>query len=281
LPEPSEARWIVEHVAEGDRLASLTGRPAPPAAAERLRELVSRRAAGEPLQYVLGRWSFRTLELMVDRRVLVPRPETERVVEVALSELHQIGACAQSVLDGSVLDGSVVVGPLVADLGTGSGAIALSIATEAPQAQVWATDASADALAVAEANRSSLGLDGRVRLAAGSWYDALPQALRGRFSLIVSNPPYIAEAEVPRLPVAVRDWEPRGALVSGPTGLEAITEILAGAAAWLSAPGSVVVELAPHLAGAAMALARSSGLAEVAVHDDLAGRPRVLAARVV
>jgi release factor glutamine methyltransferase len=231
------------------------------------------------LQYVLGRWGFRTLDLMVDRRVLVPRPETELVVEVALSELRLIRSCARSALDGSALDEPVVGGPLVADLGTGSGAIALSIAAEAPWAQVWATDASADALAVATANRSSLGLDRRVRLAAGSWYEALPGALRSRLSLIVSNPPYIAEAEVPGLPVVVREWEPKEALVSGPTGLEAIAHVLAGARAWLSAPGSVVVELAPHLADAAMAVARSAGLVEVAVHDDLVGRPRVLVAR--
>ena len=212
------------------------------------------------MQYVLGRWDFRTLELTVDRRVLVPRPETEQVVEVAFSELRRSRSRALSALDGAVPDGSVVDAPLVADLGTGSGAIALSIATEAPRAQVWATDASADALAVAAANRSSLRLDGRVQLAAGSWYEALPPALRGHLSLIVSNPPYIAEAEVPRLPVEVRDWEPTGALVSGPTGLEAIAEILAGAAGWLSEGGSVVVELAPHLAGAAMALGVGSGL---------------------
>jgi release factor glutamine methyltransferase len=95
----------------------------------------------------------------------------------------------------------------------------------------------------------------------------------------VSNPPYLAEAEVPGLPVEVRDWEPEEALVSGPTGLEAIASVLAGAPAWLSARGSVVVELAPHQAGAAMALACSAGLAEVAVHDDLVGRARVLTAR--
>jgi release factor glutamine methyltransferase len=274
LPQPTEARFILEHVAGGDRLGSLIGQSAPPPAADRVRELVSRRSAGEPLQYVLGQWSFRTLELLVDRRVLVPRPETEQVVEVALSELRPILSGALPVLDGPVLDG-----PLVADLGTGSGAIALSIATEAPGAQVWATDASADALAVAAANRSSLGLDGRVRLAAGNWYEALPRALQGRFSLIVSNPPYVSEAEVPGLPVEVRDWEPKEALVSGPTGLEAIAEVLAGASGWMSAAGSVVVELAPHLAGAATSLARAAGLAEVAVHDDLTGRPRILAAR--
>lgn len=242
----------------------LSSQPAPPEAVARVRQLVARRAAGEPLQYVLGLWAFRSLDLMVDRRVLVPRPETEQVVEVAMAVVRHTGSWPT---------------PVVADLGTGSGAIALSVATEAPGAEVWATDASPGALAVAAANRSSLGLDGRVHLAGGSWYQALPGSLRGRLSLIVSNPPYIASSEVPGLPAEVRDWEPAQALVAGPTGLEAVGEILGGARRWLASAGSVVVELAPHQADAAVALARQSGLGHVEVRHDLAGRQRVLVAR--
>lgn len=265
LPHPIEARWIVEQVAGVDHLARVAGTTAPPGAVAQVHELVGRRAAGEPLQYVLGRWAFRTLELMIDRRVLIPRPETEQVVEVALAELRHTRSPQR---------------PLVADLGTGSGAIALSVATEAPDAEVLATDASPDALAVAAANCSSLGLEERVHLVGGVWYGALPLELRGRLSLIVSNPPYIATAEVPGLPAEVRDWEPTDALVAGPTGLEAITEILRGATRWLAAEGSVVVELAPHQAHAGVALAHSAGLARVEVAHDLAGRQRVLVARL-
>jgi len=156
-----------------------------------------RRESGEPLQYVLGSWAFRSLELMVDPRVLIPRPETEQVVEVALGEIRRHRR------------------PVVADLGTGSGAIALSVVAEVAGAQVWATDTSEAALAVARANLAGLaGMAAtRVRLARGSWFSALPAELRGRLSVVVSNPPYVADAEVASLPAEVAEWEPREALV--------------------------------------------------------------------
>ena len=164
--------------------------------------MVDRRRRGEPLQYVLGIWSFRRLELVVDRRVLIPRPETETVVDVALAELRLLG----------------VGQPLVVDLGTGSGAIAISVALEVPAARVWGTDRSEDALAVARANLSGMGgrVAPRVRLAAGDWFEALPDELRGRVDLVVANPPYVGDDEV--LPAEVADWEPAGALFAGPTG---------------------------------------------------------------
>src|SRR5438105_5970876 len=141
--------------------------------------MVARRAAGEPLQYVLGRWAFRTLDLMVDRRVLIPRPETEQVVEVALAEARRLHA------------------RIAADLGTGSGAIALSLAAELPGVDVWATDVSADALAVARANLAGIGTfaAARVRIQEGDWFGALPPELRGRLDIVVSNPPYIGDDE--------------------------------------------------------------------------------------
>lgn len=221
-------------------------------------ELVARRVAGEPLQYVVARWGFRTLELYVDRRVLVPRPETEMVLEYALK--------------------AVPAPVLAVDLGTGSGAIALSIAVEVPGALVWATDASADALAVARANLSGLGKPAqRVRVVEGDWYGALPPELRGRVDLIVSNPPYVAAHE--KLPAEVIDWEPRRALIAGPTGLEAIETVVGGAREWLAVGGALVVEIAPHQAGAARELAASAGFADVSIEKDLTGRDRVLVAR--
>jgi release factor glutamine methyltransferase len=230
------------------------------------RRLVERRAAGEPLQYVLGRWGFRQLDLFVDDRVLIPRPETEQVVEVALGELRQLPG----------------PDPVIVDLGTGSGAIALSLAAEGGKGAVWATDHSAGALAVARANLA--GMAGRaatrVRLVEGSWWDALPGELQGRVSLAVSNPPYISSREMATLPEVVAAWEPHDALEAGPTGLEAIEVIVAGSPTWLARPGALVVEIAPHQAGAVGALARAAGFSDVRVETDLAGRERALVARI-
>jgi release factor glutamine methyltransferase len=225
-------------------------------------DMVTRRAAGEPLQYVLGHWPFRGLDLMVDRRVLIPRPETEQVVEVALRELSRLGPH-----------------PTVVDLGTGSGAIGLSVASEVGDAQVWATDDSADALAVVRANLAGIGSRSasRVRLAQGSWFAALPEELRGHVQLIVANPPYVAASEA--LPDVVARWEPPRALYAGPTGLESVAEIVGAAPAWLARPGALVVELAPHQADRVRALA-SGPFAEVEVRPDLAGRDRALVARL-
>jgi release factor glutamine methyltransferase len=209
-------------------------------------------------------WGFRRLELVVDRRALIPRPETEVVVEVALGELDRLG----------------LVAPVAVDLGTGSGAIALSLALEAPRARVWGTDRSAEALAVARANLAGMGsrVATRVRLAEGDWFAALPDELRGRVDLVVANPPYVAAGEA--LPEEVAGWEPAGALVAGPTGLEDVARIVAEAPAWLARPGVVVVEIAPHQAGEAEALARQAGFDPVTVKPDLAGRLRALVGRV-
>ena len=169
----------------------------------------------------------------------------------------------------------------VADLGTGSGALALALATELPDAEVWATDRSAAALAVAWANLAGAGTDAtRVRLTEGDWFDALPDALRGRLRVVVSNPPYVAEDEYDDLPPEVARHEPRDALVSGPTGLEAIERIVQDSPHWLEPGGVLVVEIATPRASAAKALARAAGLVDVRVERDLTGRERVLVASV-
>ncbi len=242
--------------------------PVPARAVAFLSRMVERRRAGEPLQYVLGVWGFRRLDLMVDRRVLIPRPETEVVVDVVLTELGRLGRL------------ELARRPTLVDLGTGSGAIALSLATEVDDAMVWATDASADALAVARANLAGLGskVAPRVRLAEGRWFDALPVSLFGRVDVVVSNPPYVAEGEA--LPAEVAEWEPAGALVAGPTGLEAVADILAAAPVWLGRPGVAVLEIAPHQAERAQALAHEAGFDEVDVRPDLTGRLRALVARL-
>jgi release factor glutamine methyltransferase len=259
-----EARWIAERAGgfTAAELAVELDAPVTVRSATFFHQMLDRRVTGEPLQYVLGRWAFRSLELYVDRRVLIPRPETEVLAGHALDECDRLDA------------------RLAVDLGTGSGAIALALVSERRTLEVWGTDVSDDALAVASANLSGLGrAAGRARLAAGAWFEALPDELRGRVDVVVSNPPYVADDEVAELPSDVRDWEPRGALVSGPTGVEDIEVIVAQAPAWLARPGSLLVELAPHQAAPAARLARAAGFTSVSIWPDLAGRDRILLAR--
>lgn len=273
LGDAREARWLTEEAS--GRSASEWHEPATALGAARLSVMVERRLAGEPLQYVIGRWPFRDLELLVDRRVLIPRPETEITAEVALEEAVRAGARR-----GRPDPWGSPPGYAVADLGTGSGSLALALVTELPEAEVWATDADAGALRVAGANLVGVGQAAtRVRLAQGLWYEALPQELRGRLVVIVSNPPYVAEAEYATLPAEVRDHEPRAALVSGPRGTEALEELLDGAPDWLAPGGTVVLEMAPHQAAELTARARTIGYRQVEVRADLAGRDRVLVAR--
>ncbi|HEY6697741.1 MAG TPA: peptide chain release factor N(5)-glutamine methyltransferase [Acidimicrobiales bacterium] len=259
-----EARWLLQRASglEGAELIAGLDEPANLRDATFFYDMLERRRRGEPLQYVLGRWGFRVLDLHVDDRVLIPRPETEALTQMALEECRRLEA------------------RLAVDLGTGSGAIALALAVEWTGIEVWATDVSPDALAVARANVSGMGRIGAaVRLAEGSWYEALPAELAGAVDVIVSNPPYVADFEVEDLPDEVRAWEPLAALVSGPTGLEAIERIVAEAQLWLAHPGSLLVEIAPHQAAEAQALARAAGFGSAAVWPDLTGRDRILLAR--
>jgi release factor glutamine methyltransferase len=256
-----EVRWIIER-ASGRTPSELAGGLDDPATEREVRfvdQMVARRAAGEPLQYVLGRWGFRTLDLLVDRRVLIPRPETEVVAGLAIEALPP--------------------GGVLVDLGTGSGAIALAAAAERwPDVEVWATDASGDALAVARANLAGLGRRaGVIRLAEGDWYGALPEDLRGHVDVVVSNPPYVAATEP--LPAEVARWEPHDALVSGPTGLEAIEVIVAAAPGWLAPEGTLVVEIGETQGEAVLALAEAADLVDARVAPDLAGKDRALVAR--
>jgi release factor glutamine methyltransferase len=253
-----EARWIVEE-ASGYDLVEVAPRTVPERGIAAVDRMVARRRTGEPIQYVLGSWAFRTLDLMVDRRVLIPRPETEVVAGHALAELDRTG------------------GRLVVDLGTGSGAIGLSVAAEREHAEVWLTDASPDALAVARANLAGLGRPAaRVTVVEGHWFDALPDDAKGTIDVVVSNPPYIADHE--ELPASVVDWEPAAALVAGPEGTEDLVHLLDAAPAWLAPGGAVVLELAPWQA-APLAQRASATYADVSVERDLAGLDRVLIAR--
>ena len=226
--------------------------------------MVQRRSGGEPLQYVLGRWGFRTLDLMVDSRVLIPRPETEVVAGFAIDVV-------QSLAKDRVGD------VLAADLGCGSGAIALSIAVECPTSRVFATDASTDALVVARANLSGIGRAAtRVSVSEGGWFAALPDVVRGTLDVVISNPPYVGDDEV--MPEVVADWEPAQALRSGSEGLDDLRHIVDEAGDWLAPRGTLILEMAPDQTETVAEWCRHlSFTAEI--RPDLAGRPRAIIAQ--
>jgi release factor glutamine methyltransferase len=256
------ARWMCEVASgfDGEELLDNLGRPASRRAVAHLDSMLARLDAGEPLQYVLGRWGFRHLDLMIDRRVLIPRPETELVVDSAL----RIARSLQPPI-------------ICADLGTGSGAIGLSLAMELPfrDVSVWMTDLSSDALDVARANAAGLGrAAANVRFAEGDWFAALPSDLRGRFDLIVSNPPYVGVADAALEPI-VREWEPPDALFAGADGLDEIRRLVAGAPHWLRHGGWVVIEIGATQGPAVSELLTAAGFDEVDITEDLNGLDRV------
>lgn len=224
-----------------------------------LREAVKRRATGEPLQYVTGEVAFRHLIVKVRPGVLIPRPETEVVVDEALKAIAGVDA------------------PLVADPCTGSGAIALSIAQEHPAARVWATDLSPIAVEVACDNAERLGLSERVAVVEGDLLGGVDEAMRGRLHLVVSNPPYIPSADVPGLPAEVAGFEPHLALDGGPDGLDVFRRLAEDALGWLVPGGALVVELDERRVQAAAEEA-VQWYQDVRVVKDLAGRDRVLVA---
>lgn len=221
--------------------------------ATRYREAVDRRARGEPLPYVTGLAGFRQLTLRSDRRALIPRPETEGLVDFALT--HQPRGVA-------------------ADIGTGTGCIALALAQEGAYDLVVAVERSPWALTLAEENRQQTGLG--IELMAGDMTSGLAA---DTFDLVVSNPPYLTDAEYEHLGDAVRAWEPAAALVGGPDGLEATRALFADARRVVRPEGWLMVELDASRAVASARLAEAAGWSEVVVHDDLYGRARYLLAR--
>jgi len=221
-------------------------------ATDRYEAGITRRAQGEPVAYILGEKEFWSLPLAVGPGVLVPRPETELVVDRALAHFPPDAAFE------------------ALDLAAGSGAIALAIAHERPRCRMTATDVSAVAVEMTHANAARLGLAARVEVARGSWFE--PVADR-TFDIIVSNPPYIA-ADDPRVEPGVRRFEPPQALFCGPTGLEAIETIVAGAGRHLSPGGWLVLEHGDTQGEAVRELLRRAGFERVQTHRDLAGHER-------
>ena len=261
-----EAKWMIEEVSGVTNLHDYQEQ-AKPIQLKRLSKLIARRLTGEPLQYVLGRWQFRELDLFVDDRVLIPRPETEILVGYALEECKS---------KKNQLDETRSLN--VADLGCGSGAIGLSIAREIQEVSVWCTDVSEGAIAVTRANLAGLGMAGqKVSISQGSWFEALPQEMLEKFDVIISNPPYISDSE--ELPLEVSEWEPSSSLRSGPLGTEDLSFLLNNSIEWLSAEGQLILELAPMQADQMVAEAKNLNFREVQLRNDLKGRDRVLMAK--
>jgi release factor glutamine methyltransferase len=224
-------------------------------ASVRLFPRIARRAAGEPLQYVLGAWDFFGREFLLSPDTLVPRPETEGLAERAVAALQR----------------SPMARPLALDVGTGSGAIAVTLAAEVPAARVVATDISHGALRVARENAARNGVADRVLPICCDLLSALKCG--GRFAVVVSNPPYVAEGEWPLLPTEVRDHEPPGALLAGRDGLSALRPLIAGAAGLLSPGGEFWCEIGASQGETVSSLPCGS-LRPLGVFPDLAGRGR-------
>jgi release factor glutamine methyltransferase len=262
--ERPAARWLCEVASGADRIEDVLDEAVTQRTVARLDDMVERLRRGEPLAYVLGQWSFRHVELAIDRRVLIPRPETEVVAGVAIE-----------------LAGALPRPIVVADLGTGSGAIGLALADELPidGVSVWLTDASADALDIARANLAGIGRRGiNVRIAHGSWFAALPPDTL--LDVAVANPPYIAEGS-PFVDESVREWEPHGALFAGPDGLADVREIVAAAPGHVRPGGWLVLEIGADQGSAVERLLLDHDCRDVSIRPDLAGRDRVAVARIV
>lgn len=254
-----DAELLAAHALGIDRVALFMDldRPLDARELEAIRALVPRRRRREPMAYILGRREFWGLELEVAPAVLIPRPETELLVELSLSHLP---ATAEA---------------RVLDLCTGSGCVAIAIATERPGVQVVATDLSEDALEIARANTRAHGVDGRIELVRGDLFVPLEGQ---RFDVITANPPYLAAHELGECEPDVRDFEPRLALVAGDGGLEIVARIAAGLDAHLGPAGRAFVEVGAGQAAAAAALCREKGFV-TQLHVDLARIERVVEAR--
>ncbi len=252
-------------------------RPLTEAEVAAFRELVSRRARQEPVAYILGRAAFRYLTLEVSPAVLIPRPETEELVQSVLDwlETHPLlPADAETTAGGGAAAGAGVRPPRVADVGTGSGAIALALASEAGL-RVLATDLSDEALAVATRNRQALGLEGLVELQPA---DLLAGVRPGSLRVVVANPPYVTEAELAGLDPGVRLFEPKAALRAGVDGLDVYRRLIPQASQALGPGGALFLEVGETQAAAVGDLARAAGFALVDVLQDMSGKERIVRA---
>lgn len=253
-----EAERLLMSITGEVRAGLVAGLDLTPDQASRFDALSSRRSAGEPLQYLEGTVEFGPVELLVDERALIPRPETEAVWDEARRMLGEAGK-----------------GTVIVDLCTGTGAMALALKTVFPEARVFATDVSEDALALAKENAARLDLD--IEFFHGDLFEALPKSIYGRIDLLVSNPPYIEEKEWETLPPDVRDHEPRQALVSGPDGTEILERIADDVYWWLGVGGWVLCEIGETQGRRADEL--FGQWLNTEIRPDLTGRDRILVGR--
>lgn len=256
------AEMLLAHVLHADRIKLYTDADRPANDAERMvyRELVQRAAEHEPVQYLVGKAYFFALDFQVSPAVLIPRPSTETLVEHVIQHARRSPGFAD---------------PVIADIGTGSGAIAVALAKNLPDAHVLATDISGAALEVARANARRHGVADRIDFREGSLFEPLS----GRYHFICANPPYISDAEWEQVAPNVRDYEPTAALRAGADGLDLMRPLIAGAGDYLEHPGQLVLEFAASQKQAVLELAKlTAGLADPHVLPDAEGHPRVLVA---
>lgn len=264
----SDARLLCEWLAASIMHCRRTALPLdavpPPSAVDALRDGIVRLAANEPVQYVIGDWDFRMLTLKTDHRALIPRPETEGLVQLVLDEPR--------------LWRLPPPGPQICDVGTGTGAIALSLAFERPQCRVVAVDCEEAALSLARENASRLGLDGRVSFVLGRYCAG---AAHASLDAVVSNPPYIESAAVDALPPLIRDHEPRTALDGGADGLAVVRNLVHDAAIALKKGGFLFMEIGERQGPAVLEILEGDGFAETEIGKDLNGLPRYAKGRIV
>ncbi len=238
--------------------------PLPDALIREWQALEERRQNGEPIAYIVGKKEFYDIELTVAPGVLIPRPETELLVELAIAHIQL----------------KKIASPRILDLGTGSGAIALAIAKNIPNATVIAVDLSHQALAIAQENANFLGLNQQTRFYQGSWFDALPKATNHlQFDIIISNPPYIPMGD-PHLTKGDLRFEPESALTDFDDGLKAYRTIISGAKNYLSSHGLIALEHGYDQSIAVTGLLKEQGLIDIQIHHDLAGIPRAASAKL-
>lgn len=259
-----QAEWLLAHVLHRPRLHLYLEfeRPVAEPDLDRMRELIRRRGAREPLQYLVGSVNFCGLELAVSPVALIPRPETELLAERAWTFLNARTAAGAELA--------------ALDFGTGTGCLAIALAVRCPAVRVWAVELAEPALELARANAARHGVAGRIEFLAGDGFAVVPPARR--FDAVVANPPYIPSAELARLPPEVRDHEPRPALDGGPDGLSIIRRLAREGRAWLRPEGRLFLELGDDQAAAATALFAAAGWTEVTVENDWTSRPRMLIA---
>ena len=257
VPTPRHELERLTIAVTGRDRAALAVEPPDEEEQQQIAALVLRREVGEPLQYLEGSVQFGPIDLVVDERALIPRPETERVWEEAVASLREAGP-----------------GTVIVDLGVGSGALALALKHSFPQAQVFGIDISEDALALAKENAARAGLE--VTFLHGDLFEPLPKRLMGRIDLVVANPPYVTEGDFAGLPTEVRDHEPRLALVAGPTGTEILERIADDGIWWVGVGGWIICEIGDTQGDAVEALFFAF---DREVRPDLTGRDRILVAR--